>query len=337
MSCQCQTPDFSWGSTDTPLQQTDFPAVRRRSFTCCCPLTLAVLGHTGTLPGSQTPGQRVLQQVHHQLYSPARSIDPSYASGPSYKMRLGFRALLTPLCYHVSVLPAFSFIVIPRPCSNLLFFLTSTAVNPNPGCLWLLKPPPTHDCPCSSFLEEERWKGTRICRHAPCKAFVNAFWSTWVAFCWCQCQGISPAHPSSAAVTGYITVASSRIRFPPWKHTEICLWLQVSHPKELKNLFPLYRWGPQSHTTLAAVPRTILAASEALAWSGFSSAAAFFGCFPPTLALPSNFEGQQSHPEFVQELLSLNTRGLCFLCFTRFCCCYNNNKKNKTRFFIIFF
>lgn len=134
--------------------------MRRRWLTCCCPLTLAVLGHSGTLPWSQTPAQRVLQQVHHQLYSPARSIDLSYASGPSYKVRLGFRPLLTPLCYHVSVLPAFSFIVIPRPCSNLLFFLTSTAVNPNPGCLWLLKPPPTRDCPLQFIFG-----GRKVKRH----------------------------------------------------------------------------------------------------------------------------------------------------------------------------
>ena len=99
----------------------------------------------GMLLWPQTPAQRVLQQVHHQLYSLASSIDLSYASGPSYKVRLGFRALLTSLCYHVSMLPAFSFIVIPCPCSNLLFFPTSTAVNSNRGCLWLLKPPPTHD------------------------------------------------------------------------------------------------------------------------------------------------------------------------------------------------
>lgn len=100
---------------------------------------------TGILPWPQTPARRVLQQVHHQLYSLAGNIDLSYASGPSYKMRLGFRALLTSLCYYVSMLPAFSFIVTPWPCSNLLFFPTSTAVNPNPGCLWLLKPPPMHD------------------------------------------------------------------------------------------------------------------------------------------------------------------------------------------------
>lgn len=106
-------------------------------------------------PRAEGPAASAPSTLH-----PARSIDPSYASGPSYKVRLGFRALLTPLRYHVSVLPAFSFIVIPRPCSNLLFSLTSTAVNPNPGCLWLLKPPPTHDCPLQFIFG-----GRKVKRH----------------------------------------------------------------------------------------------------------------------------------------------------------------------------
>lgn len=109
--------------------------------TCCCPLTRAVLGHPW-LPqcwcapsAPSAPMQRVLQQVQHQLCSLARSIDLSYVSGPSYKLRLGFRALLRSFCYHVRMPSAFSFIVIPCPCSNLLFFPTFTAVNPTPGCL----------------------------------------------------------------------------------------------------------------------------------------------------------------------------------------------------------
>lgn len=97
------------------------------------------------------------------------------------------------------------------------------------------------------------------------------------------------------------------------RQTHIGLFL-TSDPKDLQNLFHLYSWEPQSHTRSASVPRTDLTSSKALAWSCFSSTAAFFTCFPPIPALPSNFEEQQSHPDFVKELLSLNTRGLCFLC-----------------------
>lgn len=114
--------------------------------------------------------------------------------------------------------------------------------------------------------------------------------------------------------------------------THIGLFL-TSDPKELQNLFHLYRWGPQSHTRSAAVPGTDLTSSKALVWSCFSSTAAFFTCFPPTLTLPLDFEEQQSHPDFVEALLSLNTRGLSFLCFTCFCCCNNNRKQDQSLFF----
>lgn len=120
------------------------------------------------------------------------------------------------------------------------------------------------------------------------------------------------------------------------RQTHMGLFL-TPDPKELQNLFYFYRWGPQSHARSAAVPRIDLTSSKALGWSCFSSTAAFFTCFPPTPALPSNFEEQQSHSDFVKELLSLNTRGLCFLCFTRFCCYYNNREQDQPLFFFFLY
>lgn len=149
--------------------------------------------------------------------------------------------------------------------------------------------------PCTSVLEGKRQNFTHIFRYVPCKAFVNAFWRTWAAFCWLRCDSISPVHQLST------TAAFSRARFPLEK-THMGLFL-TSDPKELKNLFHLYRWGPQSHTRLAAVPRTDLTSSKALAWSCFSSTATFFTCFPPTLALPSNFK--------VQQLIQILLRSCC--------------------------
>lgn len=121
------------------------------------------------------------------------------------------------------------------------------------------------------------------------------------------------------------------------RQTHIGLFL-TSDPKELQNLFHLYRWGPQSHTSLAAVPRTDLTSSKALAWSFFSSTAAFFICFPPCFSQPylQTLKANNLIQIFVKELLSLNTRGLCFLCFTRFCCYCNNRKQDQCLFFFLF-
>lgn len=74
-----------------------------------CSSTAASHGVTSFL--SPTPLCWALQWVHHQLHSMARKMGLTSASGPSYQVRLGFRALLTSLCYNVSVLSALALTV----------------------------------------------------------------------------------------------------------------------------------------------------------------------------------------------------------------------------------
>lgn len=159
--------------------------------------------------------------MHHQLYSLARSIDLSYTSGPSYKVGMGFRALLTSLCYHLNMLLAFSFIVIHCPCSGLLFFPTSIAVDTNPGCLWLLKPPPTHGWPLQFISGGRKVKRHLYFQTCPMQSLCKHILKHMNHFL--LMSDISPVHPSSVTVTGYITIAFSRIRLPPCKCIQICL------------------------------------------------------------------------------------------------------------------
>lgn len=208
------------------------------------------------------------------------------------------------------MLLAFSFIVIHCPCSGLLFFPTSIAVDTNPGCLWLLKPPPTHGWPLQFISGGRKVKRHLYFQTCPMQSLCKHILKHMNHFL--LMSDISPVHPSSVTVTGYITIAFSRIRLPPCKCIQICLWLQVRWPKELKNLSPLCKWQPWSHIAFTAEPRTDLRSSKAIAWSCFS--------FVPT----------------IQELLSLNNKGLRFPLFLVGSAVVTTTK-TKTSFFLFFF
>lgn len=107
-------------------------------------------------PGPK-PCLEVPTAVHGQL---CNLVYLSCVPGSDCKVRLGFKALLISLCYHISMLAALKLLSNACSCSSLLSLPIPISEIPNPDHMWMLKPPSVHEQPLQTG-----WWGRKVKRH----------------------------------------------------------------------------------------------------------------------------------------------------------------------------
>lgn len=125
--------------------------------------------------------------VHGQL---CNLVYLSCVPGSDCKVRLGFKALLISLCYHISMLAALKLLSNACSCSSLLSLPIPVSEIPNPDHMWMLKPPSVHEQPLQIGLQIDFGAPKQLSAHV--SVMASALCSTSASFWQCYSSFLPP-------------------------------------------------------------------------------------------------------------------------------------------------